>query len=209
MKRGPILHDVARLFGLMAFAYGVAFICFGGAWRMSRLILDGQLDIHLARPRSPLVSLIFSRAEPEAFGDILSGIIILTFVGNLSMAGFAGALILGLFSAVICISVAIIVHSLVFWLDGRKGVVEQIYECFICFTTMPQHGLPIFVKVILFTILPAGFVAFLPIDIMRDFAVTKILLMIGATMLFPLIAVWVFHLGLRKYTSGNKIVEFR
>ena len=203
------LQDVARMFGLTAFAYGLAFVCFGGAWRMSRLIIDGQLDVHLARPRSPLVSLIFSRAEPEAFGDILSGIVLLVLMGNLSPAAFVGALAMGSMVAAIVASIAIIVHSMVFWSDGRKGVVDQIYEIFICFSTMPQHGLPTFVKVILFTILPAGFVAFLPIDIIRDFSVWKVLAMVGAAIVFPALSVWVFHLGLQRYTSGNRIVENR
>ena len=103
---------------------------------MARLIVDGQLDIHLARPRSPLVSLIFSRAEPEAIGDVLSGIILIIFLGNLSLLGNVAALLLGLIIATILVSTAIIVNSLVFWSGGRTSVVDQIFDVFINLSTM-------------------------------------------------------------------------
>ncbi len=203
------LHDVARMFGIVAFSFGIAFVSFGGAWRMARLIVDGHLDTHLARPKSPLVSLIFGRAEPEAVGDVLSGIILILFLGDMSLAGNIGALLLGLIVAVILASTAIIVNSLVFWSGGRTSIVDQIFDVFINLSTMPQHGLPTIIKVLLFTALPAGFVAFLPVDLLREFSILKLAAMGAAAMVFPVLAIFVFNRGLRHYTSGNKMLEVR
>ncbi|MEM7170515.1 MAG: ABC-2 family transporter protein [Pseudomonadota bacterium] len=207
--RGWGLADVARLFGMVAFSYGLAFATFGGAWRMARLIADGQLDIHLARPKSPLAGLVFSRAEPEAAGDMASGIILLAVFGGLSWGAGMGVALLSLAVATILVSTAIMVNSLIFWSSGRTGVVDQIFDAFISLSTMPQHGLPKVVKILLFTALPAGFVAFLPADILRDFAAAKLAAMAVATLVFPVLAVVIFNQGLKRYTSGNRMLELR
>ncbi len=206
---GWSLEDVARLFGITAFAYGIGFVFFGGATHMAQIIADGYLDIHLGRPRPALLSLMFSRSQPEGVGDALSGIILIFTLGNATFLQGIGALGLSLLVAVIVVSVAVAINSLIFWTGGKTSISDLLFDNFINLSTMPQHGLPVVFKIILFTVVPAGFVAFLPAALLRSFSWTGFLAMIAAAILAPIIANWIFERGLRRYTSGNRMLEVR
>ena len=203
---GWTLADAAVLFGVGAFSFGVGFTLCGGAWRMAQPLADGTLDIHLGRPRPVLLGVMFSRIESTAIGDIIAGIIIIFCFGHLGLAQKFGALGLGLLASSIFVASSIAISSLVFWTGGRSGLADQLIETLIGFSTMPLHGLPLPVRVLLFTVLPAGFVAFLPADIVRHFTWEKVAAMAGAAVIFPVLAGFIFHRGLRRYTSGNRMV---
>ncbi len=66
--RGWQLADVATMNGIAAFAYGIAFLLCGGALDIGRSITEGGLDIHLGRPRPPIIGLLFREARVSGLG---------------------------------------------------------------------------------------------------------------------------------------------
>ena len=62
---------------------------------------------------------------------------------------------------------------------------------------------------LLYTVLPAAFVAFVPVEILRSFSLGKAVAVVAAAAVFPAIAAGVFRLGLRRYASGNRALDGR
>ena len=59
------------------------------------------------------------------------------------------------------------------------------------------------VKVLLFTVIPAGFVAYIPVELLRRWDWSLALLLAGVAGGAALAARLVFDAGLRRYESGN------
>lgn len=51
--------------------------------------------------------------------------------------------------------------------------------------------------------LPAALISTLPVDLVREFDWLGLLGLAGAAAIFMGLGVWTFHLGLRRYESGN------
>jgi ABC-2 type transport system permease protein len=59
------------------------------------------------------------------------------------------------------------------------------------------------VRLLLFTVVPAGFISFVPLQLLHQFTWQLLVGMAGFTLLFVAIAVGLFELGLKRYESGN------
>jgi ABC-type uncharacterized transport system permease subunit len=60
-------------------------------------------------------------------------------------------------------------------------------------------------KTVLFTLLPAGLVVYLPVELLRNFSVQTALLAVGGVGLHVLLSTTVFARGLTKYESGSRM----
>ena len=96
-----------------------------------------------------------------------------------------------------------------FWAGGRSSALDHLCDCFLVLATMPQIGLPMAVKIMVYTVLPAAFVGFLPVEILRDFSAAKLAAVIAAAIICPLVTAWIFRAGLKRYASGNRMIEHR
>ncbi|HUO66589.1 MAG TPA: ABC-2 family transporter protein [Gammaproteobacteria bacterium] len=206
--RGWTLRDVTEIYGILAVAYGIDATFFGGARNVALFVHNGALDVYLGRPRSPLLGVLFSRCDPTGFGDIASGVVLIAWA-----AGSAAELLLALVFATIgsCVLVAVYVtiNCLAFWSSARPRLCDQLFEAFLQFAMVPQIGLPVFVKALLYTALPAAFVAFVPVEILRNFSLGETVALVAAAAVFPAVAAGVFGLGLRRYASGSRVFEGR
>lgn len=206
--RGWTVVDVARLYGIAATAYGFYAALFGGARNLAALALDGGLDVYLGRPRSTLLGVLFSRCDPTGFGDVVSGIALIAWTadGPLEVLCALGLATIGTSTLV---SVYVTLGSLVFFASARQRFVDQLFDCFMTLSVMPQIGLPPLVKLLLYTALPAAFVGLLPVEILRSFSAVELGAALLAAVVFPTIAALVFRRGLKRYASGNLMVDTR
>jgi ABC-2 type transport system permease protein len=206
--RGWTLRDVTELYGIVAVAYGIYAAFFGGARNVGQLALDGGLDVYLGRPRSPLLGILFSRSDPTGLGDIASGIGLIAWAAD---GAHEVVLAIGLaaLGASIIVATYVSLNCLVFWTSARARLFDQLFECFLTLATMPQIGLPAIAKVLLYTVLPAAFVGFLPVEILRSFSPAKLAAAGAAAAVFPVLAAALFGLGLKRYASGNRMLDTR
>jgi ABC-type uncharacterized transport system permease subunit len=56
-------------------------------------------------------------------------------------------------------------------------------------------------------VFPTALVALLPVKTVREPNAFKVLPMLGAALFYGTLAVWVFDRGLRRYASGNQMLE--
>jgi len=206
--RGWTLSDVATLYGIVAVAFGLYTTFFGGARIVAQLAVDGGLDVYLGRPRSPLLGILFSRCDPTGAGDILSGAALIAWATP-DPATFALALMLAALGTSVIVSTYVAINCLVFWCAGRASFCDQLFECFLILSSMPHLGLPVPAKVLVYTVLPAAFVGYVPVELLRSFSYGELGAMAGAALVFPLLASGLFRVGLRRYSSGNRMLEMR
>jgi len=96
-------------------------------------------------------------------------------------------------------------HSLAFWLGDAEGLAQELWGALINFSTYPTVIFKGAVKVLLFTVLPAGFIAYVPVELLRQFRWSWLGGVLGFAALMVVDSTAMFRAGLRRYESGNLI----
>lgn len=202
---GWTLGDLLTLHAMVAIAVGLTVIPGGGMRVLGKAISDGDLDAVLTQPKPPLLQLVMSRSDAAGWGDLVHGALLLTWVGNVEPARIPLAIVGGLAGASALLSIGVLFQSLAFWLGPIDTLARQLWEFVITFSLYPDRlfGGPL--RFVLFTFLPAAFVGWMPAALVREFTWEGLAAVLGAAIAFPLAAAWLFRLGLRSYTSGNRV----
>jgi ABC-2 type transport system permease protein len=197
------LADVAALYGIVASAYGAAVVFAGGMRELSHRVAAGELDSYLTLPKSPLLQVLGSRTFASGWGDLVSGAGFLALSGLLTWKTWPVALYAIAASTVTFVATAVIAHSLVFWAGRTESVAQQAMDFLVTFSIYPQSLFGGALKIVLFTLIPAAFVGYLPYELVREFRWSWLLAVTAGAALYATIAVAVFAAGLRRYESGN------
>jgi ABC-2 type transport system permease protein len=203
--RGWTLHDMYAGYGYVALTYGLYTLLAGGARDLAHGIVRGELDVLLTQPRAVLPRIALSRSNASGWGDLAFGLLLLVLSGQAGGGRIPAVLVLTVASALVIVATAVLVNSLAFWVGEMDGLPRQILEFLLVFSLYPS---PIFtgaLRVVLFTLLPAGFVGFLPAEFLHEPSAYALLGTLGGAAAWCALAAWVFHRGLRRYESGNRI----
>ena len=201
--RGWTLADVAAFQGMVVIGFGLAAFFARGAWHIGRRVVSGELDVFLARPRHALPQLMTVECDGAALGDVVYGLVLLATFTHLDFAALCLALAISTLVAVLFLALGIFLQSLAFFLRGGSALGDQLFEMMLCLGTIPQHTNGMVVKMLMFTVLPAGFMAIMPVEIVRRHSLMLLAGMAGAVGIYMWIAVAMFGRGLRRYTSAT------
>jgi ABC-2 type transport system permease protein len=201
--RGFRLEDMLLLFGVSAAGFGLAVVACGGMLELARTIAEGELDALLVQPKSVLIRALCSRSIASGWGDILSGAVLLALWGH---GHPIAALLAVVLAAVGFAASASVLHSSAFWLGRADQLARSAFEFVISFTLYPPSVFGGGVRLVLFTLLPAGLIAYLPVELVRTPNVRTLLTALLGTTSYALFATWLFHRGLRHYASGSRFV---
>lgn len=205
--RGWGVSQMAVLYGTVAFAFGFAALFFGGAREIVSAIESGRIEVYLGKPRHPLPVLMLAEAKPYGLGDLITGPVLWFTLGGLSWGQGVVAVIVGCSAGVILLATITTLHSLGFWKSGAKGLVEQMFEAFIIASSFPQHALPVSLKFILLTVIPAGFMGVVPVEAILHPSFLTVGGMVAAAAFYMAVAAWIFNRGLRRYQSGSMMAS--
>ncbi len=206
--RGWDLKDYITLWAICAGGFGLANSICGNGWHIQSLIARGQLEVWMLYPRALLPHLLVGRMNPTAVGDAAFGFAAyLLFVRHdpLHVALFT---LLTVAVAFLFVGFNVMTGSLAFYLGNVEGLVEQWRFAMITFSTYPATLFEGAVKIVLYTVIPAGFISFLPIEALRSLSMTHALLTVAGAGVFLALGVSVFYHGLSRYESGN-LMEMR
>jgi viologen exporter family transport system permease protein len=206
--RGYALGDVALLYGIVAVANGVAVFVAGGAQYLARMIHDGELDALIAQPKPTLLYAVGLRSQPSGLGDVVSGLAMIAFSGRVTVLGIPVVLAAGIAGAVVLVSTAVLMHSAAFWLGRTESASRQLYEVTLMFSLYPDTLFTGPMRWILYTVIPAGFVGYLPVELIRAPTWWIATAIAGGVAVYVVVAVWVFERGLRAYSSGSRFATF-
>jgi viologen exporter family transport system permease protein len=143
------------------------------------------------------------RLQASGFGDVLSGVVFLAWSHSVSWRAAPLALLAIVTSALVFVACGILFQSLAFWMGNIDTVARQLWEPLVTFAVYPE---PLFggtLRLILFTVLPAGFVGYVPARLAERPSGALALLMISAAAAYLALAAVVFERGLKRYTSGS------
>ncbi len=207
--RGWVLEDLALLIGVVAWAFGLAVFLAGGVRDLAHIIVDGRLDIHLGRPRHPLPALLMSRSLPSGLGDMASALVFWLWLGHEGLGELPLLLAVSTAAAVVFAATLTLSQCIVFWFPGALSLCEELYNMLLMVSYYPQHPYGFAVRLVLFTVFPTAFIGFLPAEAMRAHDPLEALAVLAAAFVYAGLAVAVFERGLRRYASGNRVLELR
>lgn len=200
---GYTFNDTMLLWAVTAGGYGIAQTFFNGAWKLKDMVYEGKLDVYLTQPKSVLINVCCSSTQVSAIGDMIYAFIVLIIVG----APWYWYLIMipaMIMAGLIFASVYVFYVSLCFYIKRGDSVAKSVEGTINKAGQYPIHIYSNVVKAILWTVIPAFFYAFVPV---QYFFLTPnvwwILGALGVTILWVVLAFVSFKFGLKKYNSGN------
>lgn len=206
--RGWSLSDIKVLFGIVAAGFGLAVTFAGGVRHLGRFIDDGELDTLLTQPRPVLLYALGHRMQASGIGDAISGVAFIVWSGQVTWRESPAVLVAVLSSAVVFVACGVVFFGLAFWLGPIEAAARQLWDLLVTFSLYPD---PLFggaVRFVLFTVLPAGFVGYMPAHLVAQPTLTGAAGLVGVAALYAVIAHVVFQRGLKRYSSGSRFGTF-
>lgn len=204
--RGYNIGDIYLLFAVVALGFGLAHILAGNTGpNLAYLIAQGRLDYYLVFPRNLLTHVIFSRMIISAIGDLSFGIIAYVFTGRFRLLEIALFLLSTVLVAFIFIGFSVVTGSLAFFMGNAQHTSQQMANALVTFALYPNTLFSGFSRFLLFSLIPAGFIGAVPVEIIKGHDLTLLLALAAAVVVVWLVAMAVFYYGLRRYESGSAI----
>mgnify|MGYP000135297710 CR=1 FL=1 len=199
--------QVMILWAISYSSYGITFILFGNVRNISRMIVNGELDSYLLQPKDVLLNIISSSTVVSAWGDLFYGIILFIGVSGFHLGEFMLFLLFCITASLIFSSLIIFTNSLTFYMGNSQGISNLVMEFMISFSIYPEGVYKGFVKFIIYTLVPAAFVSFVPVRILTSFSWKWFTILILAVIAWTVFSYRFFYNGLKKYESGNLIIS--
>lgn len=206
LVRGWGFNDILLLYALSAGSFSIACIFAGNSILLGDIITKGELDFYLLLPLDPLFNALTSRIQVSAVGDLAFALALAPIALGLNPASLFFFLLLLLSGGMVLTAFFTFIGSLTFFWGHNRGFANLAHNAIITFATYPE---PIFtggVRLILYTLIPAAFVAHVPLGLLQQFTWDQALLLLAATLILTLLARWIFARGVKKYESGNLMV---
>jgi ABC-2 type transport system permease protein len=188
-----------------AVSIGLSATLLGNCTRVATIIVQGQLDYYLSLPKNTLLHVLVSRSGMAGWGDVCFGLLAYILVGRFDPVSIALYAVLVLTSLVIFVAYNVIAGSLGFWIGSAEATASQAQQAAISFSLYPGGMFQGWIRVLLFTVVPAGFISHVPVELLRSFDAWRMAGLLGFACVIVAAALVVFRVGLRRYESGNLV----
>jgi ABC-2 type transport system permease protein len=195
------------LWAICSSSFGICFVVFGNVNQITRMILNGELDTYLLQPKDPLINILCSKTIVSAWGDTLYGIVLFFFIKGFSLVGFLLFLLLCITGALIYAAVLVTLHALSFYSGNTESLAQTASEFLVSFSIYPEGIFNNGLKYLLYTIIPAAFMVYIPAKVLKHFSIIMLMEILGAALLWIIIAYAMFYRGMKRYESGNLIIN--
>ena len=203
---GIVMKDILYLWSIPTIGYGVSYFLFGGVDNISNNIITGKFDTYLLYPKHPLISAITSKTEFSACGDILYGLIIGLFATGFDPLKYLLLIIFGVLGALFYVSTNIIIQMLSIWFGDMKEMADRYkFGLLIQFSLYPEAIFKRWIKIILYTVVPTAYIAYVPIKLVEYFNIQNLVLFLIAMIVYTSIALFIYNKAIKHYESGNAI----
>jgi ABC-2 type transport system permease protein len=168
--QGWHLYEVGLLYGISSSAISLYRVFGAEIHNFERYMVEGEFDSLLIRPVSPLTLLLTKNMDLSRIGGAAQGFIILV----ISLAGInlekSEMALLMLYlpisivsGVVICFSLGLLTATIAFWTQRIKDF--QSFTLYAPFNAAnyPMNIYPGWLKIIFFTVIPVGFMNYIPI----------------------------------------------
>lgn len=195
------------LWAISSTSYGICFIVFGNVNRITKMIINGELDTYLLQPKDPLINLVCSRTILSALGDVLYGLILFIILNGFNPVKLLLFMLFCVTGSLILAAVLTTMHAFSFYSGNTEGFAQMVIEFIISFSIYPEGIFNNALKTILYTALPVAFIVYIPARVIAEFSILHLAGIIGVALIWIVIAYTLFYKGLKRYESGNLIIS--
>ena len=200
------MNDILYIWSIPTISYGVAYFVFGGVQNINTNIISGTMDSYLLQPKSVLFNVMTSKCIFSAFGDLVYGIILGLIATSGDISKFLILVMIGIFGSVFYLAFEIIIRSLSAWVQDTQRIADTyIHTLLTNFSIYPSEIFSKGIKLLLYTVIPVGYMTYIPKDIVMSFSVKKLFVVLFTVVMYMLFAVFVFKRAMKRYESGNNI----
>ncbi len=178
-------------------------------FEMGRNIRTGNFDFMLAQPGNVMFMASTRKLDPDGLVNLVAAGAVVIYAAQqlqleITVAGVALYLLMIFCGLVIHYSILALSISVAFWLANAQGL-EGGYFTLTEFSRLPKQAFTnLATRVILVWALPAVVVTNAPAStLLHGFDHTWLLWLVGCTIVWFGLAVFVFHRGLRRYSSAS------
>ncbi len=203
---GVTFNSILYLWSLPVISFGIGYFFFGGMDNISNYIISGQMDSYMLQPKHPLLNVLTSKCNFSAFGDLIYGLIIGLFAVNFDIVRYIILILLGVLGSTIYISTSVIFRSISVWFGDTDVIAKKYTDTLLTtFSIYPEQIFSSTIKIILYTVIPVGYMAFMPINFVITFNIIYLIYTIIGCIVFMIVAIIVFNKAMKCYESGNTI----
>lgn len=199
--------QVMTLWAFASVSFGITVVVFGNLHRLVEIIVRGELDSYLLQPRNVLANVLMSSSSVSGWGDIIYGFVLFFILFGLDIGKLLLFIAFSILGSILFMSVVVTAASLSFFIGSFQSVASWMMDFLISFSIYPETIYYGMIKVILFTLLPSGLLTMLPTDLIYRFSFIKCLYLIGGIAIWFAVSQYIFSRGLKRYESGNLIVQ--
>jgi ABC-2 type transport system permease protein len=197
--------DIMFVWALVSSAFGLAHILAGNVRQLGRIVMEGGLDVYLLQPKDVMVNLLASKTSVSAWGDLVYGFIVLVLLPGADVARLLLFISLAIPGAVIFGASFAAAESLVFFMGNSQAVSGALTEFLLSFSLYPEGVFGKGYRWLLYSIVPSGFIAFMPLRIFRALNWPLVPVLWGIAAVYAALSYSLFSFGLQRYESGNRM----
>ncbi|MBR5754075.1 MAG: ABC-2 family transporter protein [Clostridia bacterium] len=206
---GWSIWQLGFLYGFVMIPRGIDHLLTDDLWRLAYFrVKNGDLDMYFLRPVPVLFQVLSETFQPDAFGELIVGTVMLVVCGILSSVRVTFSMVLllivaGIFGALIITSLKILTASFSFVLKKSGPLVQVVYN-FMDYVKYPISIFPAVIRNLLLFAIPFGVFISLPVETVYFNIWNPYLLMlwiVAAAVLFFAVSVIVWRINERKYES--------
>ena len=196
--------QMALLFAIVNNAFGFFALCTRGVQLIPELIESGNLDNFLTTPQNSLFLIATSEATFANWGDFVTGFLMFFLSGYVSWQTFGIMLFCSFMAFILMFSVRLLASAMAFFVSDSQRLGDNIFISFLTFASQPASIFPGWYKVVFLTILPAGLLSFVPVNLVTNFSWSECLFFVLAVSFFFWFSILAYYKGLKHYSSGNR-----
>ncbi|HUW71060.1 MAG TPA: ABC-2 family transporter protein [bacterium] len=197
--------DVMFVWAVVSSAFGLAHVLFGNIRNLGRIIMQGELDLYLLQPKDVFLNVLASKTIVSAWGDLAYGLIVAALLPDFGVGRFFLFCVLTATGAVIFAATFAAAESLAFFMGNSQAISGALSEFLLSFSLYPETIFDKGMRWVFYTILPSGFIAFVPLAVYRGLDWRLVPVLIAVAILYAGLSYALFRAGLRRYESGNQM----
>ena len=196
-------NETMLMWAISAGAFGVARTLFNGAWHIKDIVYEGKLDVYLTQPKNVLINVCTSSSDVSAIGDLIYCFIVLVIIGA-PWHYFLLTIPIIILAGLLYVAIVVTYSTLAFYVKRGDALATAVDGTMLKAANYPPKIYNVVVKGILFSVIPALFYTFVPV---QYFLLTPNIWWILGLICF--VGLWIglafltFKIGLKRYNSGN------
>ncbi len=199
-------YDIIGLYGFCTTAFGLVFSLFQGIQYLPRYISTGNLDKYLLTPKSTIIKIATSAVSTSALGDFIFGFICFiayVMLEKLSLLQISIYILLIINTSVLYFAYSLICMSASFYFMDGENISTGLFFNFL--TPSLYHGGAFnkVLRIIFIFIIPSLLLGAVPVEIVKNISLLKLLGVIAFTIFWLVLSIWFFYKSLRRYESNN------